>query len=156
MVRRGRVDDAFHECAAIARLAIPAVGEEIAVRERARQIVVIQHRQAVAHAVDALEEHPATRAGLLERLAQRLDFGLGHLIARFEVRLDHAMAAARRKPVAARRKRRRDIRGDTEGLDADAVRKLVRVLRGVGVRCGDRVQRRHGIGHAVLLEPLGE
>src|SRR6266581_7509982 len=76
MMRGGRVDHALHERAAVARLAVPPVGE---------QVVAVQHRQPVPHPVHALEEHPAARGGALKRLAQRFDFRLRHLIARFEI-----------------------------------------------------------------------
>src|SRR5256885_16594522 len=78
MVRSGRVDHALHERPAVARFAIPAAGEQIAVGERPRQVVRVQHCQAVPHAVHALKQHPAARARLLGRVAQGLDLRLPH------------------------------------------------------------------------------
>src|SRR5436190_1021370 len=109
MMRGGRVDDAFHEGTAVTRFAVPSIRQHIAVGERARQVMPIQHGQAVAHAMDALKQHPATGARHLEWLAQRLDLGLGHLVARLKVGLDHPMSAAGREAVPALGERGRYI-----------------------------------------------
>src|SRR2546425_1843717 len=100
MMGGGCVDHALHERAAVARLAIPSIREQIAVCEGTRQVVRVEHGEPVPHAVHALEQYPATRARTLERLTQSFDLGLRHLLARFEIRLDHAVATTRREAVA--------------------------------------------------------
>src|SRR5437899_6993241 len=111
--------------------------------------MAVEHREAVTHAVYALEQHPTTRARTLERLAQGLDFGLRHALARLEVSLNDAMATPGRVAVTAGREGARDVGRATVGLDADAVRILVGMLGDVGVGRGKCIEHRDGVRHTV-------
>ncbi len=152
MMRRRHVDHVFHERAAITRLAVPVIREEITVGERLRQIVPPEHREPVTHPVHALKQHPAAGARASERLAQRLDFRLRHPLARLEIGLNDAVPAARRETVPTGLERGNDVRRLAVCLDAEAVRVFVCMLGDVGVGGGDRIERPDGVRDAVPRE----
>src|SRR5882762_7867660 len=94
MMRRNGAHVALHERPAIARFAVPVIQQLIAGGECPRQVMLVEHRQTVAHAVDALKQDPAARPRRLERLAERLNVRGLHAVAEYKVGLNESVTAA--------------------------------------------------------------
>src|SRR5687768_4257973 len=91
MMRVRHVDDVLHECAAIAGRPVPVIGEQVAALEPAREIMSIEHRQAVAHPVNALKSDPSVRFARAERLAQLVGLRRCDAVESSEVCLNYAV-----------------------------------------------------------------
>src|SRR5678816_2018632 len=76
---------------------VPPVCEQITSFESLRQVVIVQHRQSVSHAVDALESNPAIGLTLAKWRAQRICICRAQAVESGKPGLDYPVIAARLK-----------------------------------------------------------
>src|SRR2546423_15473452 len=96
------------------------------------------------HPVYTLKQDPATGARTLEGLAERLEIARADVVARFEVGLNEAVAAARRRRLAAGGERRDECRIASERGNAEPVGVLARAPRHVTIGRREWIERRDG------------
>src|SRR5688572_17957703 len=91
MVRIRDVHDVLHERAAITRVPVPAVSQQVTPLESLLEVVLVEHRQPVPHAVHALKPDPALSLILTEWSAESIHFSGRDPILLAEPRLDDAV-----------------------------------------------------------------
>ena len=94
VMRIRHVDDVLHERPAVARMPVPVVGEQVASFETLLQVVLVEHGEAMPHAVYALKADPSLAFIRRERFAERVCIVGGDRVELSEPRLDHTMVAA--------------------------------------------------------------